>query len=190
MARLIHAASPRAADEFVADQRRRHDARAHGPRAVRRGGRGRPPAQDRRVRARPRRHPLPRRGRRHAARDARAASCGCWSSSASAGSAATATCRSTCGWSPPPRATCARRSPPGRFREDLFHRLNVVPVRVPGLAERREDIPELVDYFIDRISEATGLPRRRLADDAHRHPAGAAPGRATCASCATTSSGC
>ena len=54
----------------------------------------------------------------------------------------------------------------GRFREDLFHRLNVVPIRVPGLAERREDIAELVEYFIDRISEATGLPRRRLAEDA------------------------
>jgi two-component system, NtrC family, nitrogen regulation response regulator NtrX len=54
----------------------------------------------------------------------------------------------------------------GRFREDLFHRLNVVPVRVPGLAERRDDIPELVDYFITRIAQASGLPRRRLADDA------------------------
>ncbi len=54
----------------------------------------------------------------------------------------------------------------GRFREDLFHRLNVVPVNVPGLAERREDIPELVDDFIKRICEATGLPRRRLAADA------------------------
>ena len=54
----------------------------------------------------------------------------------------------------------------GRFREDLFHRLNVVPVRVPGLAERRDDISELVAYFIDRISEATGLPRRVLGEDA------------------------
>jgi two-component system, NtrC family, nitrogen regulation response regulator NtrX len=54
----------------------------------------------------------------------------------------------------------------GRFREDLFHRLNVVPVRVPGLGERREDIAELVEYFIDRISEATGLPRRKLGEDA------------------------
>jgi two-component system nitrogen regulation response regulator NtrX len=54
----------------------------------------------------------------------------------------------------------------GRFREDLFHRLNVVPVNVPGLSERREDIPELVEYFIERISEATGMPRRTLADDA------------------------
>ena len=54
----------------------------------------------------------------------------------------------------------------GRFREDLFHRLNVVPVNVPGLSERREDIPELVEYFIERISEATGMPKRGLADDA------------------------
>ena len=54
----------------------------------------------------------------------------------------------------------------GRFREDLFHRLNVVPVNVPGLSERREDIPELVDYFITRICDATGMPRRTLADDA------------------------
>ena len=54
----------------------------------------------------------------------------------------------------------------GRFREDLFHRLNVVPVNVPGLAERREDIPELVDYFITRICDASGLSRRTLADDA------------------------
>jgi len=54
----------------------------------------------------------------------------------------------------------------GRFREDLFHRLNVVPVRVPGLAERREDIPELIAYFVDKISEATGLARRKLGEDA------------------------
>ncbi len=54
----------------------------------------------------------------------------------------------------------------GRFREDLYHRLNVVPVQVPGLSDRREDIAELVDYFIERIAEATGLARRRLTDDA------------------------
>jgi len=53
-----------------------------------------------------------------------------------------------------------------RFREDLFHRLNVVPVRVPGLSERRGDIAELVNYFIDRISSAQGLPKRILSEDA------------------------
>ena len=55
----------------------------------------------------------------------------------------------------------------GRFREDLYHRLNVVPLRVPGLSERREDIPELIAYYLDRLSEASGLPKRRLAADAY-----------------------
>ena len=54
----------------------------------------------------------------------------------------------------------------GRFREDLYHRLSVVPVRVPPLSERREDIPELVDYFMDQISQTTGLSKRRIGDDA------------------------
>jgi two-component system nitrogen regulation response regulator NtrX len=54
----------------------------------------------------------------------------------------------------------------GKFREDLYHRLSVVPIRVPPLAERREDIPGLIDYFMDQISQATGLPKRRIGEDA------------------------
>ncbi|MGO8739375.1 nitrogen assimilation response regulator NtrX [Rhodoblastus sp.] len=54
----------------------------------------------------------------------------------------------------------------GTFREDLFHRLSVVPVRVPTLAERREDIPELIAFFMDQLAANSGLPRRKIADDA------------------------
>ncbi len=54
----------------------------------------------------------------------------------------------------------------GHFREDLYHRLSVVPVRVPALSERREDVPELIDFFMEQISIATGLPQRRIGSDA------------------------
>lgn len=54
----------------------------------------------------------------------------------------------------------------GHFREDLFHRLSVVPIRVPGLAEHRDDIPELIEHFLVQVAQATGLPKRKIADDA------------------------
>jgi two-component system nitrogen regulation response regulator NtrX len=54
----------------------------------------------------------------------------------------------------------------GKFREDLYHRLSVVPIRVPPLAERREDIPDLLQFFMEQISQATGLPQRRIGEDA------------------------
>jgi two-component system nitrogen regulation response regulator NtrX len=54
----------------------------------------------------------------------------------------------------------------GRFREDLYYRLNVVPVDVPALDRRREDIPDLVNYFVRRVADATGLQPRPFSEDA------------------------
>src|SRR5271169_3290905 len=54
----------------------------------------------------------------------------------------------------------------GRFREDLFYRLAVVPMRLPALKERREDVPELARHFISRSAEASGMPVRELSADA------------------------
>jgi len=54
----------------------------------------------------------------------------------------------------------------GKFREDLYHRLNVMPLHAPKLSERREDIPALVEHFIEQLAASTGLPARQIGDDA------------------------
>jgi two-component system nitrogen regulation response regulator NtrX len=51
----------------------------------------------------------------------------------------------------------------GRFREDLFFRLNVIPLRVPPVAERREDVPLLVDEFIRQFAQRDGVPPKRVS---------------------------
>jgi len=54
----------------------------------------------------------------------------------------------------------------GRFRQELFHRLAVVPIAVPSMDDRREDIPELAEHFIAGFNKTQGLPLRRLSDEA------------------------
>ena len=54
----------------------------------------------------------------------------------------------------------------GNLREDLYHRLSVIVINVPSLDQRKEDIPLLVDYFIERICDETGMQKREIDSDA------------------------
>ncbi|MDO4368133.1 MAG: sigma-54 dependent transcriptional regulator [Bacteroidales bacterium] len=54
----------------------------------------------------------------------------------------------------------------GNFREDLYHRLSVILIHVPSLAERRDDIPLLTNYFIKQICNESGMPMRSISPDA------------------------
>ena len=57
----------------------------------------------------------------------------------------------------------------GNFREELFHRLNVVPVSVPSLEARRDDIPMIAEHFIAELNKTQGLPKRKLSEKAVAH---------------------
>jgi len=54
----------------------------------------------------------------------------------------------------------------GNFREDLFHRLNVIPIKVPSLKDRIEDIPLLCDYFIEKICKEHGIKQKKISNKA------------------------
>ena len=54
----------------------------------------------------------------------------------------------------------------GNFREDLYHRLSVIVLHVPSLDERKDDIPILVDYFIDQVCTESGMPKKAVSPEA------------------------
>jgi DNA-binding NtrC family response regulator len=62
----------------------------------------------------------------------------------------------------------AREVEKGQFREDLFWRLNVVPIKLPPLRDREEDLPLLIDYFVERFNHELGLDLKLVAPDARQ----------------------
>ncbi len=118
------------------------------------------------VRAGRRRHDLPRRDRRHRADGAGQAAARAAGARVRAARLRADGARWTSASSPRPIATCASSASEGRFHEDLYYRLNVIPIAMPPLRDRREDIPLLVEHFIRRHASRAGKRIDGIAPEA------------------------
>ena len=78
----------------------------------------------------------------------------------------------------------------GKIRQDLYYRLSVVPIKIPALVDRRDDIPHLANHFLARASEVSGTPARVCWARTPWLPCRPIAGPATCGSCATRWNGC
>ena len=168
IARLIHSQSRRSSGPFIvanaAMMRPDHvELELFGSEG---GARRCPRPQDRHLRTCPRRHALFRRDRRHAARDARQDRAPQLQANTFEREGGTQQIEVDIRVMAATTRDMETEIEEGRFREDLYYRLQVTPIEVPALRERREDIPELAHFFIQRAADSAGLPPREIASDA------------------------